>query len=41
MSGSEIARILQKIHEEGEYAKTALHARIIVAKYQLVTKRSG
>jgi hypothetical protein len=40
MSGSEIARILQKIREEEVSARSALSDPAIVAKHQFITTRS-
>ncbi len=39
MSGSEVARLMQRIQEEYEAAQRALHAPAMVAKHEFITKR--
>ena len=40
MSGSEITRLLQKIREEDESARSALHDPAITAKHAFISKRT-
>lgn len=39
MSGSEVARLRQRIQEEYEAAERALHAPAMVAKHEFITRR--